>query len=284
VTKLDTVDTPPSRVPRATSPFRGGILLSLLLILPAFAQAAPQRIVSLNPCLDALLVEVADKNQIQAISHYSHDPRASSIPASVARRFGKTYGTAEDVLIQNPDLVLASSYTPPATRQALARLGIRLMLFDVPQNAMESLAQIRQIAEAVDQKPRGEALVARIERALNISPVPATPALIRSESGFVLGTGTVMDDLLRRSGFTNISTSMGLSMSDMLPLEALLLHPPALLFSMSDTDSPRAHHPVLHHLAQRITIKPLPSRLVNCAGPTIIDAMDYLVAARKTLP
>ena len=50
-------------------------------------------IVSLNPCSDAILAEVAEPAQLLAISHYSHDPRASSMPLVKARRFRATAGT-----------------------------------------------------------------------------------------------------------------------------------------------------------------------------------------------
>ncbi|HCH95383.1 MAG TPA: iron ABC transporter substrate-binding protein, partial [Erythrobacter sp.] len=40
-------------------------------------------IVSLNPCTDAILAEVAAPGQLLAISHYSKDPRASSMEAAV---------------------------------------------------------------------------------------------------------------------------------------------------------------------------------------------------------
>ena len=39
----------------------------------------PRRIVSLNPCLDVILVHVADRAQIAALSHYSHEPSSSSL-------------------------------------------------------------------------------------------------------------------------------------------------------------------------------------------------------------
>ena len=55
-------------------------------------------IVSLNPCSDAILAEVAEPAQLLAISHYSHDPRASSMPLAEARRFRVTGGTVEQVL------------------------------------------------------------------------------------------------------------------------------------------------------------------------------------------
>ena len=55
------------------------------------AAGDPHRIVSLNPCLDVILVHVADRAQIAAISHYSHEPSSSSIgPAGGARHRCRT--------------------------------------------------------------------------------------------------------------------------------------------------------------------------------------------------
>ena len=57
------------------------------ILLALFASASPagaRRIVSTNPCVDAILMQVADPADIVAISHYSHDPRASSIAIAQA--------------------------------------------------------------------------------------------------------------------------------------------------------------------------------------------------------
>ena len=80
-------------------------------------------IVSLNPCSDAILAEVAEPAQLLAISHYSHDPRASSMPLAKARRFRVTGGTVEEVLALDPDVVVADPFIAPATRAGW-RVGI----------------------------------------------------------------------------------------------------------------------------------------------------------------
>jgi iron complex transport system substrate-binding protein len=258
------------------------ILMSIWV--PLCAQAAPQNIISLNPCLDAILVEVADKKQIRAISHYSHEARATSIPLAVAKQFRRTFGTAEEILIEQPDLVLADIYTPAATRQALLSAGIKLVQFGVPKNAAESITQIQQLAAAVGQVQQGNALIARIKRLLLQSPKARLPALIRSDSGFVLGSGTVMDDLLNRSGFTNASRDLGMKMSDVMPIEALLLNPPKLLFVISDNDILQARHPAMQRLMQHVPSHIMPSKMVNCAGPSMIVAMKFLTSVRQKLP
>src|SRR5689334_13603243 len=110
------------------------ILLGLgLASIGAIAQAAPLRIVSLNPCLDTTLVAVADRAQIAALSHYARDPYGSNI-AEIAATLPITYESAEEVIALAPDLVLASRHSALATRNALTRLGIEVALFDVPES------------------------------------------------------------------------------------------------------------------------------------------------------
>ena len=82
-------------------------------------------IVSLNPCADQLLLALVPPARIAAISWYSQRPGASSIPLALARRFRATAGTAEEVIALASDLVLATSFTPPATRAALVAASER---------------------------------------------------------------------------------------------------------------------------------------------------------------
>ena len=103
-------------------------------------------IVSLNPCLDAILVEVAAPAQILALSQYSRDPSASSMDVARARDFGVTGGTVEEVIALDPDIVLASTFIAPTTRNALEQLGVRVETFGSPVSVEESVEQVRDLA------------------------------------------------------------------------------------------------------------------------------------------
>ena len=145
-------------------------LLALPLLLTGCAQPVSQGgIVSVNPCADAMLVRLVAPARIAAISHYSHDPSATSIPLSVARRFRATAGTAEEVIALRPSLVLASTFTPPATRQAYARAGLRVLFLASPVTAAASVAQLREVAGAVGEQGRGERLAREIESSLALA-------------------------------------------------------------------------------------------------------------------
>jgi iron complex transport system substrate-binding protein len=260
---------------------------ALALLLAARADAAPRRIVSINPCIDAILMHVADRSQIAAISHYSKDLRATSITLSQAALFPATSGTAEEIVAIAPDLVLTGPHVEPATMTALRRLRIPVVQVAVPDTIAQSRRQIEDVARAVGHPARGAALIGRIDAAI-ASASPASPpidALIWQGGGLVPGTATLADDLLRVSGFRNKSAEYGLEKWDVLPLEPLLARPPQLLLTIGETA--RADrmlgHPAMARLAGRVAVRPWPERLLHCGGPTIIDAVNQLALVRKSL-
>lgn len=250
--------------------------------------AVPRRIVSINPCVDAILVQVADPAQIAGISRYSQDPEATSMPIDQARRFVATAGTAEEVVALAPDLVMAGAHVDPATAAALRRMHIPLLQLGVPATIADNRAQVSQIAAATGHADRGDRLNARIDAAVTAASSaaaragPPVPALVWL-GGLVPGEGTLTSDLLRAAGFRNASADYGLRQWDVLPLELLVARPPAMLFAVGDeVGGGRAlDHPVLRPLAARIAVRPFPKRLVNCGGPTIIDAVAVLASARR---
>ncbi len=266
------------------------LAFTLLLAAATVAQAAPRpRIVSLNPCVDAVLIRVADADQILAISHYSQDPDATSIPLEVAKRFRITSHTAEEVVALAPDHVLAGAHVSISTIHALERMHIHLTEQRVAESVSESEAQIRQIAAIVGAPERGEALVAQIERALaNARPhdEARVPALIWQGGGLVPGSGTLADELLRRTGFRNLSAEYGLGKWGTLPLEYLIASPPALVLSVGTGEGGRDRmldHPAVRKLAEHVQFRTYPFRLLSCGGPTIIDAVARLSSVRQEL-
>lgn len=265
---------------------RGARVAVGLLAVPMLVGAAPTRaprVVSINPCLDAMLMQVADPAQIAAVSHYSHDPRATSVPLAWARRFPATSGTAEEVVALRPDLVVASGHVAPATVAALTRMHIRLRQFALPTSIAESTQQVRDLADAIGQPARGAALAGRITVATHRDAVPPVAALIFGPGGLVPGAGTLPDEMLRLAGFRNASAAYGLKRWDVLPLEYLLADPPRVVLSVAvaqGVGERMERHRALRRLGTRITIAPFAGRLMNCGGPTIIAGMARLRAVR----
>jgi len=256
---------------------------------PSAAARVHPVIVSLNPCSDAVLAEVADRGQIAAISSYSRDPRATSMDLRLARSFRATDGTAEDVLALHPDVVIAGAMLAPATRSAFARLGLRVETLGMANDVPASLAQVRAIARWAGHRERGEVMVRRIEAAVARSAPPpgATPipAVLWEQGGMVPGADTLVSDLMRRTGFANFSAAQGMRQADRLPLEAMIAHPPRVILTAGD---PRAdgdrllRHPALAGLTGTVRA-PFDPALTYCGGPTIVRAVARLVEVRATL-
>lgn len=263
-------------------------LASLALLAGCAAPAPPREgggrptIVSLNPCADAILAEVADPAQVLAVSHYSHDPRSSSMPLDLSRRYRATGGTVEEVLALNPDMVIGSSFMPPATRAAFQRLGVRVETVGTVRTVAESAAQVRQLAALSGHPARAEALVTRIEAALVEANAPgsAVPAILWQPDGIVPGDGELVSDIMRRAGFTNQSAARGMGQADYLALERLLAAPPRVLLVAGSERG--QHHPVLAHLPGMARARVAPS-LLFCGGPTIARAARRFAQIRRGL-
>lgn len=249
-------------------------------------------IVSLNPCSDAVLVEVADPSQIRALSHYSSDPASSSMDPAVARRFPAVSGTVEEVLALKPDVVIASTYLPPATASALRALGMPVVQLPIAASVAESRAQVAQIAAVAGHPARGRALNARIDAALAAAAPPAgsrpVSAVVWQSGGIVPGEETLVSDLLRRTGFASFSSARGFRQADVLPLEFMLADPPQVILAAGqqgdggDRGDRMLSHPALASLSATRR-EAFPSSLLWCGGPTIIHAAGRLAQIRRKL-
>jgi iron complex transport system substrate-binding protein len=239
-------------------------------------------IVSLNPCTDAILADVTAPGQLLAISHYSHEPRGTSMPLAQARPFRATGGTVEEVLALDPDVVVTGSFLDPASAHAFRRLGIAVETVGIASTVGESEAQVRRLAALAGQPARGEALVARIERAVAAArrAGPRKTALMWQEGGLVPGDGTLVAELLANSGFRSLSAARGLGQGAYLPLEQVLADPPQLVIAAGGERM--EHHPALRHL-EGVRYAAIEPNLLYCGGPTIPRLAARLATLRDAL-
>ena len=157
--------------------FRSCLPLALMTLAACAAPPRQGGIVSTNPCADAILATIAP-GRLAAISHYSHDPGATSLPLAVARRYPAVAGTAEEVIARHPDLVVTDIFAPAATREAYARAGLTVLTLDAPATISASEAQVIAIAKAAGVPTRGAALVRAIETAVPPAHGARPPVLL----------------------------------------------------------------------------------------------------------
>ncbi|MCA0399933.1 MAG: ABC transporter substrate-binding protein [Proteobacteria bacterium] len=265
-------------------------LLALMLAGPALA--APARIVSINMCTDQLLVDLAAPGQIAGLSPYAHDGARSWI-AGRATGIPALSGSAEEVLVMRPDLVLAGSFTRRATRTMLREKGIRIEEFPLASTIEEAKKEIRRAGSLLGNEQGAERRIAEIDAALLRLRAAATKTRLRvlpySRRGWVSGRRSLVSDLLAQAGLANAAADLGLASGGFVPLEALVaLKPDALLVARDDGRAEDQGRAMLLHPAVAALFPPerqivIPEMLTICAGPMLPEAMDRLAAQIEKL-
>lgn len=283
--------------PRVLQLLRGACLITLALsgamASGLSATEQPARIVSLNMCTDELVLRLADRERIASVTWLSQDPRNANM-AGAARRVPANHGLAEEVLGFKPDLVVAGAYTTRATVSLLGRVGVGVREFGVPRNLAEMKVQITEMAEVLGEPARGQALLAGIEQRLQALAARRVErplrAIVLRPSGFTVGRGSLVDEILTRAGLVNIAAELGVESYGQIALETVALGGAEILILNETPDGPPSlaheilHHPVIERLGDRLKLVALPSRLWTCAGPSVLDAIELLVRAVEEKP
>ena len=264
-------------------------MLSSGLFPPVLAAGLP-RIASMNVCTDQLLIALADPQQILGLSRYSRDAW-QSFAADDARRYPILSGSAEDVLVLKPDVVVASLFDKRSTRELLKAKGLHLAEFAVPRNLDEVKAQIRQMGEIVQHADRATAEIARLDAAIARARKAVADrrysVLPLSRRGWVSGSDSLVSSLLTETGLFNAAGDLGVEMGGFAPLEAIVnLRPDFILVSEAgdraeDDGGAFLLHPALERFyppEKRIVI---PERLTVCGGVMLADALDVLIKELK---
>ncbi|KKW93360.1 ABC transporter substrate-binding protein [Sphingobium chungbukense] len=249
------------------------------LTLTGAAPAPPKRIVSLNVCADQYVLALADPGQIAALSPYGHDPEVSAAVGK-ARGFRTLKRPAEEVLALRPDLLVGFPSgegvvgAPPGQWRTLG-------LASADSYAM-ILAQIRQAAAAVGHPERGEAMIARMNRELAALPRARRGgvAAYYQRRGYMTGTGTLVDDMMKRAGLVNLAGKLGKPALSQVSLEEMIAARPDWLIVESgsekvvDQGTEMLHHPILRAIP-RIRV---PQAWTVCGGPAYVEAVRSIVA------
>jgi iron complex transport system substrate-binding protein len=241
---------------------------------------------SMNVCTDQLLLPLADPDQIAGLSRFSRDAWQSFV-ASDARRYPMLSGGAEDILVLQPDIVVASLFDKRSTRELLKAKGFHLAEFSVPRNLDEVKAQIRRMGELVQHPDRAEAEITKLDAAMARARQAVTTKHISvlplSRRGWVAGHDSLVGSLLTETGLFNVASEFGAGEGGFASLEAIVnAKPDFLLVSEQGSraeDQGRAFllHPALQRFyppQKRIVV---PERLTVCGGVMLADALDVLV-------
>ncbi len=267
------------------------IILFLVGLLTAFEgsalAAAPERVVSLNLCVDQYLLALADREQIAALTQFASDPEVSAA-AEHAEGIRQIRGTAEEVVRLNPDLVLGGSLTRRETRNMLRRMGYRIV--DVPTaDTFEAVRQTTQeLANILGHPDRGERLIEQLDSEIGNGPrqlEKAPRALYYQRRGFANGSRSLVSEIMAAAGLRNMADELGLQGTGRVDLEAVVRARPDYL--LVDSLAPRLEDQGTYLLRHPALLKSVPSErriavpqaFVICGGPMTASAIEHLKIA-----
>jgi iron complex transport system substrate-binding protein len=270
-------------------------LATALLAGAREAQAAPaQRIVSLNVCVDQILIDLVPRERIAAVTHLAADPLVSVAPEAF-RGVRATHGTAEDVLARDPDLILAGAYTTPATVDLLRRLGRRVVVVPLPETLTGVRDVIGAIAEAAGVTEAGVALVGRMDariaavQALVARDAVRPTAVVYQVNNYVTGRHSLLDTAMEIAGFRNEGRELATFANGQTSLEQIVAKPPDVLVLATKPETyatvvaDNLRHPALARVMARTPNLVLPWPLWLCGTQHIATAIEQLAQTRAAL-
>lgn len=258
-----------------------GLIGLLIGILSGAAAAAPDtaprptRVVSMNVCTDQLALMLAAPGQLLSVSYLARDARISSM-VDAAHKVGVNHGRAEEIYLQDPDLVIAGRFSTQATVAMLVRLGVPVVVIEPARSLDDVRARILQMGEILGRTAAAKTLLAEYDAGLaalatnaaDAAPGDGPRAAIYSARGWTQGDASLSGQILRAAGLRNIAGELGLDTGGRLALEQLALQAPDLLITPQPYPG--------HSQAEEILDHPAVTALRASAGQALMSDRDWV--------
>jgi iron complex transport system substrate-binding protein len=261
----------------------GRLVGALLAAMGAQAAAAGPRVMSLDQCADQYVLALAPRADIVGVSPRVGD-RDSYLkafsPGPPRRR-----ASSEAVLAARPQVVVRYWGGDARLARTLAARGVAVAQIDEAGDFDGVRANVRRVAAALGEAPRGEALIARMDAQLRAARGAGggREAVYLTPGGVTAGRGVLVDAMLRAAGFRNGETG---AFYPTLSLERLALDPPgALVLGFFDAAgvAEQSWGVGRNHLARRLVreraIASLPASVLGCPAWFAGDAVHDLASA-----
>jgi len=244
------------------------------------AERAP-RVFSLDQCADQYVIALAPRSTIVGVS-----PRVGAWDSYLRKQadgLPRRRATSESVLASQAQLVVSNWGGDARLDEALRRHQIAVVRIMGTDTFAGVRANIRLVAQALGQSPRGEALIRGMDAQLAAAAGrwKGQGALYLTPGGFTSGDGTLIDAILQGAGLSNAAPGHGFRA---VPLERLVMHPPSGVV-LGFFDGPAAgtqwgpgHEPVLRAVTNGRTLDSLPASVLGCPAWFAGDAVQSLAS------
>jgi iron complex transport system substrate-binding protein len=261
--------------------------LAALVLAAAFlaspVAAAPQRVFSLDQCADQFVLALSPRASIVGLSPRvgDRDSYLRNLSAGLPRR----RASPEAILAAQPDVVVRYWGGDPGLVRTIERRGAAVVQIDEARDFAGVRANVRKVAAALSQSPRGEALIQHMDAQIRAAGAGRRQsALYLTPSGVTAGRGALIDAILTAAGFRNLAPGPGYRT---VSVERLVLDPPdAFVLGFFESAYLARQHWAAggnHALARLLrgrTIASLDGALLGCPAWFAGDAVQALDAAR----
>lgn len=221
------------------------LLLVLLLVLsfPALSGCAEhgplQRIVSLGPINTENVFLLGAGDRLVGSTIYCTRPEAARQTAKVGSVMEIS---VERVLSLNPELVLATSLTPPKLVDTLRSLGLRVVQFRQAETFADLCVQVQQLGVLLHREEEAERIVTEAHKRVdiitrNVAGLPAQKVFLQigTRPLFASTPGSFTNDYIRLGNGINIA---GQQQSGLIGYEKVLARDPdVILLALMDDAS-----------------------------------------------
>ena len=196
--------------------------------------APPRRIVSLAPAVTEILFAIGSGSRVVGVTSYCDYPRE----ARTRPKVGDFRASAEKVLAQKPDLVIASVSANAQSIPQIERLRIPVFAIDT-RTVTQVLSSIRSIGSITGQTVNAARLTERMEERIRATrkavagarEKPRTLVVVDVNGPWIAGRDTYMDDLISIAGGDNLGAIAGSGWIRYSPEKAVIQRPEVVLVS-----------------------------------------------------
>ncbi len=273
------------------------LIIAFMATLPANAGEGRPTVVSLDSCSDQLVLALADDDQIIALSRDSQG--AFSYYNERAKAFPQHFGTAEEILLLRPDLVLSTGAGDPGLALMLEDLGVRVISTGLPATIEDALEDLSEVGAALGQPEKAESLKAKTKARLEDLKAQSRfdqNALYVSPSGITTGSGTFLHQTIELAGLNNLLAGEGVEGWSSFKVEQFIkLTPDVLITSFFDSRVGNAEswrfstHPAMREAMENVRVVDIPSRYLSCPAWFAVEGAALIrqkmeEAIRETAP
>ncbi|HMJ15154.1 MAG TPA: ABC transporter substrate-binding protein [Polyangiaceae bacterium] len=252
-------------------------------------RAPARRVVSTVLAADEILLELVPQERLAGLTYLIDAPNISMSAGRASRGIPRVYGSAEQMLALEPDLVIVASYTQVSEVSPLLAAGVpsvRLQHFgrltDIEHNVLLLGRAIGADESAARLVAEMRARIARVKRLPAVAPPPRVLLL---DGLFTYGKNTLFDECVTLAGGKNVAAEAGFEGAGALGLEqALTFEPDVVIVTtgkrVSEAFVPQLldESPIAPHVRTRWrrAVHGLPSSWTGSVSQHVLHTMEAL--------